>query len=80
MPMIWDNWAMAKPAVDIDSLTREERLERSEQLWDSLGDSDVPLTAEQREELDRRLDRLDREGPVGVPWEQVRGEMDDSTK
>lgn len=71
---------MAKPAVDIDKLTREERLDLIEQLWDSLADEDVPLTTAQREELDRRLDRLDREGPVGIPWDQVRDDMGDSTK
>ena len=31
----------------------------------------VPLTQPQREELDRRLDELDAEGPVGIPWEEV---------
>jgi putative addiction module component (TIGR02574 family) len=31
----------------------------------------VPLTAAQRAELDRRLDDLEREGPVGIPWDEV---------
>lgn len=71
---------MAKPAIDLDQLTRRERLDLIEQLWDSLADEDLPLTTAQREELDRRLDRLDREGPTGVPWGQVRAEMGDSTE
>jgi putative addiction module component (TIGR02574 family) len=29
------------------------------------------MTPAQREELDRRLDDLDREGPTGIPWEEV---------
>ena len=62
---------MARPAVDIDQLTPEERLDLIERLWDSLSDDDVPLTSAQREEFDHRLDALDREGPVGIPWEQV---------
>ena len=62
---------MPRPAVDIEELTPEERLDLIERLWDSLSDDDVPLTAVQREELDHRLDALDREGPVGTPWEQV---------
>ncbi len=66
---------MSKPAVDIDLLTRDQRLELIEQLWDSLRDEDLMLTDAQREELDRRLDRLDREGPVGIAWGQVRAEM-----
>lgn len=63
---------MAKPALDIEELSAEERLELIGQLWDSLGDDEVSLTVAQRDELDRRLDDLDREGPVGVPWEQIR--------
>ena len=31
----------------------------------------IELTAAQREELDRRLDDLDAEGPTGIPWEEV---------
>jgi putative addiction module component (TIGR02574 family) len=49
----------------------EERLRLLEQLWDSLSDDDGPLTPAQREELDRRLDELDRDGPSGIPWEEV---------
>jgi putative addiction module component (TIGR02574 family) len=59
--------------LDIASLTPEERLSLLEELWDSLAATPgaVPLTAPQRAELDRRLDDLDREGPVGIPWEEV---------
>jgi putative addiction module component (TIGR02574 family) len=71
---------MAKPAVDIDGLSPSERLELIEQLWDSLSDEDVPLTDAQRKELDARLDALESEGPVGVPWEQVRDEMGGSSE
>ncbi len=67
---------MAKPAMDIGKLSAAERLELLEELWDSLSDDEVPVTDAQRAELDDRLDRLDREGPVGVPWSQVRDEMD----
>ena len=66
---------MSKPALNIDQLSPSERLALIEKLWDSLADENVPLTASQREELDARLDALDAEGPVGVPWEQVRDEM-----
>ena len=59
--------------IDIAKLSPEERLELLEQLWDSLADTPdaVPLTDAQREELDRRLDDLDREGPIGIPWNEV---------
>jgi len=59
--------------IDISSLSPDERLELLEQLWDSLSSTPraIPLTDAQREELDRRLDDLEREGPVGIPWEDV---------
>lgn len=61
------------PTIDIAKLSAEERLRLLEELWDSLSASPdaVPLTNAQREELDRRLDELDREGPDGIPWEEV---------
>ena len=64
---------MNKPLVDIDRLSRDERFRLLEDLWESLRRSpaDVPLTDEQRGELDRRLDDLEEEGPVGIPWEEV---------
>jgi putative addiction module component (TIGR02574 family) len=59
--------------IDIAHLTAEERLRLLEELWDSLCATPeaIPLTNAQREELDRRLDELDRDGPVGIPWEEV---------
>lgn len=71
---------MSRAAIDIDQLSPQERLDLIEKLWDSLSDDDVPLTDSQRQELEHRLDALDREGPVGVPWEQVLHEMGGSTK
>lgn len=64
---------MSRRGLDIASLTPEERLSLLEELWDSLAVTPeaVPLTEAQRAELDRRLDDLDREGPVGIPWEEV---------
>jgi putative addiction module component (TIGR02574 family) len=60
-------------AIDIAKLSAEERLELLERLWDSLSETPeaLPMTNAQREELDRRLDELDREGPVGIPWNEV---------
>jgi putative addiction module component (TIGR02574 family) len=64
---------MSKPAVSIADLNPEERLRMIEELWDSLSEQpgSVPLTDAQRQELDRRLDDLERSGPVGIPWEEV---------
>jgi putative addiction module component (TIGR02574 family) len=57
--------------IDIAKLSPEERLELLEQLWDSLSAEAIPLTDAQHHELDRRLDELDQEGPVGIPWNEV---------
>ena len=69
---------MSDAAVKIESLSAEERLDLLERLWDSLArtPADIPVTPEQRAELDRRLDELDRDtqegGELGVPWDEVR--------
>jgi len=59
--------------INIANLSAEERLRLLEELWDSLSATPeaVPLTHAQREELDRRLDELERDGPSGIPWEEV---------
>jgi putative addiction module component (TIGR02574 family) len=64
---------MSNRPIKIDQLSPTEKLGLLEDLWDSLARTPevIPLTAAQREELDRRLDDLEREGPVGIPWEQV---------
>ena len=64
-------------SIDIARLSVEERLRLLEELWESLSAKPeaLPLTSAQREELDRRLDDLDREGPVGIPWEEVLGRI-----
>ncbi|PYV25838.1 MAG: addiction module protein [Acidobacteria bacterium] len=59
--------------IDIANLSAEERLRLLEELWESLSATPeaIPLTNAQREELDRRLDDLDRDGPAGIPREEV---------
>jgi putative addiction module component (TIGR02574 family) len=62
-------------AIDVLQLSRDERLDLIEQLWESLSDEErdsLPLTSEQEQELDRRLDALDREGPVGISSDELR--------
>ena len=66
---------MNKRSIQIDSLTRDERLDLLERIWDSLTPEDVPVTDAQRQELDRRSDAVDRDlaagRELGVPWEEV---------
>ncbi len=64
---------MARAAVDVSVLSDEERLDLLDRLWESVGRDPraLPLSHAQRTELDRRLDELEAEGPVGIPWDEV---------
>jgi len=70
-----------KPTFDFSHLTPAERIDLAEELWDSLTpeelDAEFPLTDEQRTELDRRLADFEQNPGSGVPWEQVRAEIDE---
>ena len=59
--------------IDISTLTVEQRLELLNEIWESLYETPqaIPLTEAQRQELDRRLDEVDRDGPDGIPWDEV---------
>ena len=51
-------------SLRIESLSRDERLDLLEQLWDSLSETpaEVPVTHAQQAELDRRSDALGHGG------------------
>ena len=53
---------------ELARLTPSERLALIAQLWDSLDDGQLPLTAAQKDELDRRLATLDQDRGRGVSW------------
>ena len=64
---------MPKQAIAIDELTADERLKLIEDLWESLRErpDSVPLSKAQKEELDHRLDELENQDAVGIPWDEV---------
>jgi putative addiction module component (TIGR02574 family) len=64
---------MSEPAFNIEALSPEERLRLLDRIWESLRaqPDQLPLTAAQREELDRRLDEMDRGDTEGIPWNEV---------
>lgn len=66
---------MADPTSDLARLSPRERLQLIEWLWDSLEDKDVPVTAAQRSELERRLASFDRDRINAVPWEDLGSEL-----
>jgi len=60
--------------ADILSLSVPERIQLVEDIWDSIAEvpQEVPLTEEQKEELDRRLDAYHQDPNEGSPWGLVR--------
>lgn len=61
---------------ELSRLTPPERLALISQLWDSLEDNQLPVSAAQIEELDQRLATLDTDRRDGVTWEALKAELD----
>ena len=61
---------------ELTRLTQPERLALIAQLWDSLESSDLPLTAAQEAELDRRLESLDQDRSEGITWAALKAELE----
>ncbi len=53
----------------------DDRLALIGRLWDSLDDGDVPVTAAQREELERRLAEPEDERVGTVTWTELRAAL-----
>ncbi len=68
------------PIGEIRMLSRKQRLELLDEIWESLIDEsdDLPLTLEQQEELDRRLEECQRNPDDCSPWEEVRKRLRDT--
>ena len=64
------------PLFDYSRLSPSERLELAQDLWDSVDPaadtSALPLSDEQRAELDRRLEELEASPNSGSPWPEVK--------
>jgi putative addiction module component (TIGR02574 family) len=57
-------------------LTPSERLGLISQLWDSLEGEQLPLTASQQTELDRRLGTHDQDRREGITWAALKAELE----
>lgn len=68
-----DTPAVSIPKVDLQKLTPGERLDLLTEIWDSFSSApkSLPLTEPQRQELDDRIDDLERDSSPGIPWEDV---------
>lgn len=62
---------------DLRRLSPPERLILVQELWDSLTEQPgaVPVTEEQRRELDARLETLENESDASESWDDVRGRI-----
>jgi len=61
---------------ELSRLTPPERLDMIAQLWDSLEENQLPVSAAQKDELDRRLDRLDADRRESVTWDALKAELE----
>lgn len=60
---------------EVARLSVRERLDLIEQLWDSLDEADVPVTAAQKAELRRRVAMLDDDRAHFVTWNELKAEL-----
>ena len=60
--------------ADILGLSVSERIQLVQDIWDSIAEvpDSIPLTDEQKAELDRRLDAYRKDPHSGSPWSIVR--------
>jgi putative addiction module component (TIGR02574 family) len=61
---------------ELARLTPPERLALISQLWDSLEDGQLPLTAAQQAEIDRRISTLDQDRGEGITWATLKAELE----
>ena len=64
-----------RPPIDLEKLTTDQKLDLIRRLWDSLEETDVRLSREQRQEIERRAAQYERTGDPGVPWPVVRDRL-----
>ena len=58
-------------------LSVAERITLVEEIWDSIAEDNgcFELTEAQKQELDRRLDSLDRDPSQGRTWEEIKADF-----
>jgi len=65
---------MSTQISDILQLSIAERIQLAEDIWDSIASApeSVPVTDEQRQELDRRLQAYAQNPEEGVSWDELK--------
>jgi len=66
--------------IDMDAILRlsvSERVRLVQAIWDTLQPTaeDLPLTQEQKDVLDRRLEEHRSDPATAVPWEEVNARL-----
>lgn len=65
--------------VDIAQLSISERIQLAEDLWDSIvaenKTDEFPLSEDQKQELDRRLEMYRQNPSQGSTWEEVKQKL-----
>jgi putative addiction module component (TIGR02574 family) len=68
---------MGNPAFDYRSLSVADRLQLVGDIWDSIAEEAnasaevLPLTDDQKAELDRRIAEFDADPSIGIPMDEV---------
>jgi len=67
--------------IDMDSIKRlsvAERVRLVQDIWDTLQPTaeELPLTEEQRQLIDRRLEEHRHDPDSAIPWEQVKARIE----
>lgn len=60
---------------DLEKYSNAEKIILAEQLWDSISKKDLELSDEIKQELDIRLDRLERGETQLYTWEEVKSRI-----
>ena len=59
----------------IEDLSTTEKIDLLDLLWESLEKDDLPLTEDQRRELDYRIARHEQNPSDVIPWEEVKANL-----
>ncbi|MFO0926970.1 MAG: addiction module protein [Gemmataceae bacterium] len=64
-------------ALGIDQMTVAERILLVEEIWDSIAAEEavVPLTAPQRQDLQRRIATYEADPKAGSSWDEVKARL-----
>ncbi len=61
---------------ELMKLTPAERIDLVQDLWDSIAQQDLPpLSDEEREELERRLEEHRRDPSVAITWDELKARL-----